>query len=172
MRASLLVVTIVVGAIMLAGCGPQLTPEEKVEVLRSQYSAELTSLTVLQDPQNEEAEPAADKEGGAAELDTTGLDLDQPALRTDVVLDILVSTTSQDYLSGITIDLQHVDGERNEKSLQNLWVDTSSLIRGGGTQVSHVLEDVDYVAGDGFWVEVRSPVGIEERPDYREFSMP
>jgi hypothetical protein len=95
----------------------------------------------------------------------------QPAVSTDVVLDMLISTTSQEYLPGITIDLQHVDAERKEKDRRTLWVDTSGLIRGGGAQVTHVLENVDYETGDGFFVEVRTPVPPEDRASYREFAI-
>ncbi|MDX1384118.1 MAG: hypothetical protein R3190_10775 [Thermoanaerobaculia bacterium] len=161
-----LILAVVVVAV--AGCGPQLTPEEEIELLRSQYTAELTSITVKQDPGSGAAEATAGEEPPDVD-DAAGLDLDQPPVRTDVVLDILVSTTSQDYLPGVTIDVQHVDAERREKDLRRLWVDTSSLVRGGGTQVTHVLEDVDYEVGDGFHVEVRSPVGEDERAEYREF---
>ena len=156
-------------ALWIAGCGPQLSPEEKIELLRSQYSAELTSITVKQDPE----EDAGAAEGVAdGEIDVADLDLDQPPVRTDVVLDVLVSTNSQEYLPGITIDVQHVDSDKKEKDFVRLWVDTSALLRGGGAQVTHVLEDIDYQPGDGFWVEVKSPVAAEERADYREFSIP
>lgn len=149
-------------------CGPRLTHDQEIEILRSQYTAELKSLSVVQDPATAEVDQAA--EGAEDEADeAAGLDLDEPPVRTDVLLDILVSTTAQEYLPGITLDLQHVDANRNEKGRDLLWVDTSGLVRGGGTQVTHVLEDVDYAPGDGFWVEVRTPVPPDLRPLYREF---
>ena len=147
------------GLVLLAalGCGPKLTPEEQVELIRSQYTAELKSLTVRQDPVTAGGDEG---DGGLA----------SPAVRTDVILDILISTTSQEYLPGITIDLQHVDAERKEKGRRTMWVDTRGLVRGGGTQVTAVLENIDYQTGDGFFVEVRTPVQAEERGEYREFA--
>ncbi len=38
------------------------------------------------------------------------------------------------------------------------------------TQYTHVLEDVPYEEGDGFFAEIRHPVPAEERHLYREFS--
>ncbi|HVR28770.1 MAG TPA: hypothetical protein VMS86_04485 [Thermoanaerobaculia bacterium] len=166
-------------------CGPQLTPEEKTELIRSQYTAELKSLTVKQDPlsvmDDETSEAVADAtaaeaEGAspaaAAELDPAA-DAEPaaaaPPVRSDAILDILLSTTSQQYLPGVTLDLEHVDAARRVKDRRSLWVDTSSLGRGPGIQITHVLENVDWEEGDGFFVEVRTPIPPEERADYREF---
>ena len=155
-------------ALLVVGCGPRLTPLEELELLRSQYAAELKSMSVLQDPDSGDASEGEQEDSLEA---PAGLDLDQPPVRTDILLDILVSTTAQEYLAGVTIDLEHVDGERNVKSARRtLWVDTSTLVRGGGTQVTHVLEDVDYEPGDGFAVEIRNPVPEAERAEYREYS--
>lgn len=186
-------------------CGPKLTAEEQTELIRSQYTAELKSLTVKQDPlaagsaepmgealagaaaaDAEGIPPAAPEsapagaetaaEGGATEAagDETGGGVDAaitaaPSVRSDVILDILVSTTSQEYLPGVTLDLEHVDADRRVKDRRTLWVDTSNLVRGGGMQVTHVLENVDWEEGDGFFVEVRTPIPATERADYREF---
>jgi hypothetical protein len=207
-----------VGALLLAasGCGPRLTPEEEIERLRSQYTAELKSLTVKQDPvapavdvatgatgeAGDEAAAGATPSPSAPEIDAsaqtaeTAEDLAEgetpetsivrdpaapgatpaeiatiagPQVRTDVILDILVSTTSDEYLPGITLDVEHVDAERREKDRRTLWVDTSALVRGGGTPVTHVLENVEWDEGDAFYVEVRTPVPAEERASYREF---
>ena len=92
-----------------------------------------------------------------------------PAVRSDVIHDILVSTTSNEYLPGVTLDVEHVDADHEEKDRRTLWVDTSGLVRGGGTQVTHVLEDVDWQTGDAMYVEIRSPIPPEERAEYREF---
>ena len=206
------------GAVALVGlllpaalaCGPKLTPEEEIELVRSQYTAELKSLTVKQDPfaaaggepmgepeagamaadaegaaqaasQMEAApaeaapEGAADGAGAEGDAETPGV-MDAtmaaaPPVRSDVILDILLSTTSQEYLPGVTLDLEHVDADRRVKERRTLWVDTSSLVRGSGIQVSHVLENVDWEDGDGFFVEVRTPIPAEERADYREFEV-
>jgi hypothetical protein len=179
-------------ALWALACGPKLTPEEQVELLRSQYTAELKSLTVKQDPvaatASDSGVPAGSGEAAAGETaippDASGeptgdeaaslaaetpaedaaasgavAQAPGPAVRTDVILDILVSTTSQEYLPGITIDVEHVDADRKVKDRRTLWVDTSTLVRGGGTQVTHVLE-------------VRTPVPAELRAEYREFQSP
>lgn len=177
---------------VVAGCGPQLSPEEEVEAIRSRYTAELQSLTVKQDPTTESqdlspesqdppqsaegalgedeagGEPAAAAELGEAEAEQTPA---ERPVETDVILDILVSTTSDEYLAGVTLDVFQVDAEEREKDRRHIWVDTSDLLRGGGTQVTHVLEDVDYEPGDGFYVEVRTPIPPDERAEYREFEL-
>ena len=84
-------------------------------------------------------------------------------------LDILVKHDSFEKLPGVTVDIVQVDGDLNEKGRWLLWVDTSNVERANPTQYSHVLEDIDYVEGDGFTVEVRHPVPEAERGDYREF---
>ena len=48
--------------------------------------------------------------------------------------------------------------------------DTSTVKKANVTQYTHVLEDVLYEEGDGFFAEVRHPVPVEERSEYREFS--
>jgi hypothetical protein len=169
-------------------CGPKLTPEEEIELLRSQYAAELKSLTVKQDPVAAAAPPSAEAmaadgatAGEAPIVPDSAPDAETAAatpgpadalvtdVRTDVILDILVSTTAQEYLPGVTLDVEHVDANRQEKDRRLLWVDTSNLARGGGIQVTHVLENVDWQAGDGFFVEVRTPIPAAERGEYREF---
>ena len=119
--------------------------------------------------ETEEASDAAENEAAGADPSAGVADAPAPAVRTDVILDILVSTTGQKYLPGVTLDVEHVDESRREKDRRTLWVDTSSLVRGGGIQVTHALENVDWEAGDGFFVEVRTPIPAEERADYREF---
>jgi len=200
-------------ALFAHSCGPQLTPEQKTEMLRSQYTAELKSLTVKQDPvagggadtlgeiaadelaaadalhapeasatglepaeaaKTEESDLAADRAAADA-VETAALDASgaaAPAVHTDVILDILVSTTSQEYLPGLTLDVEHVDANRREKDRRTLWVETSGLVRGGGVQVTHVIENVDWEPGDGMFVEVRTPIPTEERAQYREFANP
>ena len=51
-----------------------------------------------------------------------------------------------------------------------LWVDTADLPQATQTQFTHLLEDVDYIEGYAFSVEVRHPIPAAEWADYREFA--
>jgi hypothetical protein len=84
-------------------------------------------------------------------------------------LDLLVRHDSTEKLPGVTLDLIMVDADLNEKGRWLVWVDTSKVERANPTQYEHVLEDLDYVEGDAFTVEVRRPIAESERGDYREF---
>lgn len=198
------VVLVALLSLTALACGPKLSREEEIELVRSQYTAELQSLTVKQDPvlggvpdnataadagaESEAPDVAAEVTGaavqaadaGTAESASVGAETgsaddveaagdETASVRTDVILDILVSTRGQEYLPGITLDVEHVDEERRAKDRRTLWVDTTGLVRGAGTQITHVLENVDWEVGDGFFVEVRTPIPAEERSGYREF---
>ncbi len=56
-----------------------------------------------------------------------------------------------------------------EKARRRLWVDTSGIDKGVEVQVTATVADLDYQPGDGFHVEVRHPIPVAERGDYREF---
>jgi hypothetical protein len=127
-------------------CGPRLTREQKVELLRAQYTASLESLVVNQDPVSA-----------------------PPVVRADAVLDIRVSTTAEEYLPGVTVDIEHVDAQRRHKDRDTVWVDTSTLVRGEAVTVTRLLENVDWDTGDGFSVEVRRAIPAEDRAAYKEF---
>ncbi len=154
------------GVLLCWACAPPLTPEEEVSNLRMQYEAELKSFTVTQEPQT------ADVSEGEDEETDDGVEAPAPTVRSDALLDILVSTTATERLPGITVEVQQVDAAGKEKATGLLWVDTSTLGRGNGVQVTHVLEDITYDAGDGFWVGVRSSIPASEYGKYKEFSAP
>jgi len=128
---------------LLAGCGP--SAAERVEQARSRYQAEVNGWVVDQDPST------------------------MPP-RQSVLLDIVVHHDSAEKLPGITLDLTQSGADRKEKRRWKVWVDTSSLEPGPGTQVSHPLRDADVQPGDRFRVEVRHPVPAEERGEYKELS--
>jgi hypothetical protein len=130
-------------------CGPRLTSAETIELRRSLYRAELRSLAVKQDP------VAA---GAGA-----------PAVRSDAILQVVVTTAGQQDLPGVTLDVRQVGADRHVKERRQVWVETAGLGRGGETRVTHVMENVDWDAGDGFVVEVRTPIPAAERAAYREF---
>ena len=134
-----------------------------MELRRARYTATLQSLTVQQDPQP--VDPAIAASGVAAQQAP-------PKVRTDAILDVMVTTTSDEPLPGVTIDVEHFDASRRAKSRSTVWVDTSRLSNGQSTQVSHVLENVAWDTGDTFTVSVRTPIPEAERADYREFGVP
>jgi hypothetical protein len=178
---------IVIGFAMLLGCRP-MSPIDRLEAQRGQYTVELTSFILEQEPldvliEASPSEPDAaleetteegtegGTEEGTAEDTEEGTDelAVEPMLRTNVVLDLLVSTEG-DPLPGISVDFEHVDANRNMKERRLLWLETAELVKGVGVQLSAVVDDVDYQEGDGFHVEVRSPVPEAERSEYRELA--
>lgn len=157
-------------------------PAERIAEARAGYTAKLNGYTVDQVPLagaeppalEAAAEPDAEAAVGedeAGELAETAEaeTLAEVPLRQDVILDILVSRSGHEALPGITVDVTQVDPQEEEKATWKVYLDTSGLPRGPGTQMVHRLEDVDYVDGDGFFVEVRTPVPAAERGEYREF---
>ncbi|HVS16220.1 MAG TPA: hypothetical protein VMV46_20065 [Thermoanaerobaculia bacterium] len=156
---------------LLAGC-TQLSPEEQVESVRAETTVELLSFAISETPVEE---PDAAAEEAAAEVAEEPAEPAEPAsepaaaVRTDVILDLLVSTNANEPLSGITVEYEHVDAAETVKDRRRLWLDTANLVRGAGAQLSLVVEDVEYQEGDGFSVSVRTPVPEAERSEYREF---
>jgi hypothetical protein len=126
------------GVLALAACGGD--PVQRLEARRARYDATLQSFVLR------------DAAGGGQE----------------VLLDVLVRHAGGEPLPGITLDVSMVDARRQEKARRRLWIDLPPAVGTGGTQLSLVLTDVDYQPGDGFWVEVRSPVPAAERGEYRE----
>jgi len=120
-------------------------PIADIEARRARYSASLGGFVVREYP--------------AAE---------QGAARQEILLDVLVQFDGREPLDGLTLDLSMADGAGREKARRFLWVDVTGLGKGPGRQYSLIVDDLPYQAGDGFWVEVRSPVPAAERGEYRE----
>lgn len=159
-----------VAAVLLtvAGCA-QKSPLEQLVENRGRYSAEVNSFYVDQVPVEMEMEPEPE---GELEGEPEGEEPMEPApieVRQRVTLDILVRHDSLEKLPGVTLDVTMVDSSQNEKARWLVWVDTASVERANPTQYEHIVEDVDYVEGDGFNAEVRHPIPEAERGDYREF---
>ncbi len=154
-------------ALALAGCEAK-SPEEKVAGLRARYKAQMNGFVVQEEPVVVDvAEVVEGSPGGGADAATEAV---TPVMRQKILLDILVQHDSNERLPGVTVDISMVDAAKTEKGHWRLWVDTSKLQKANKTQLSHVLEDVDYTEGDGFFVEVRHPVPPEERGEYKEFA--
>lgn len=176
-------------AATLAACAEQ-SPEERVTALRAEYEAELNSFQVIEEPLApapatapvEEAaaappgtEPTAGDEGIAPPIGEAAAEPEPPAadpeVRQDVLLDIVVhNRSSDDRLPGLTLDVEQVDVQLEPKTSYRIWVDTSNIAPGAEGAVSHRLEDIDYVEGDGFNVQVRQTILPEQREEYRELS--
>lgn len=149
-------------------CGPK-SPEERVAKSRSYYQARLLGFIVEAEPVLAEPSAESGEELPSEEpMDTAAADVGEGEametaeatvpIRQNVRVDILLQHDSPDRLSGITLDIEMVDANKVPKNVWKIWVDTKALAKGTGTQFGHLLEDVDYVEGDGFGVEVRSPV--------------
>lgn len=161
---------VVVTLFLLAACAG----EGGVAEARAGYIAEMGggvgSFRVLAPAVAEEAtegevDTVADADAEAADEAAAPA---EPAMST-VLLDFLIHNEGSGTLDGVTVDLTIADADGNEKERHLLWVDTTGLTKGSQRQVAHELTDVAYVEGDGFHVEVRHPIPMEERGDYREF---
>ena len=165
--------------LFLAACGGG-TPEEQVARLRGMYSARLNGFLVQEqtaaEPEmmpEEGAEGAAAMEPAAEPMEGEGEAMEPiqtPPANPNIMLDILVQHDSPEILPGITVDISMADADGNEKGAWKAWFDTSSVRKANIRPYTHVLEDVPYVEGDGFFAEVRHPVPAEEYGDYVEFS--
>ena len=167
---------VALGVLLSLGWGcRQLSPLEELERIRSSYTAELSSFSVRQQPvageeseaETEGVEPEADAEDVAAGEATEEM---EPAVTSDLMLDILIGTESDETIDGLTIDFELVDANEQLKERRLLYVDTSQVMKGSAIQTTVVVEDVDYVEGDKLTAAVRSPVPPAERGSYREFA--
>lgn len=148
--------------LLLAACAG----EGGVAGARAGYIAEMGSFSVVQAPaMAEEATEDAEAEAEATEEAAAPT---EPAMVT-VLLDFLIHNEGSGALDGVTVDLTIAGPDGNEKERRLIWVDTAGLTKGSQRQVAHDLTDVAYSDGDGFHVEVRNPIPMEERGDYREF---
>jgi hypothetical protein len=171
-------ILLILGLLLASGACQKLSPEEKVEKTRSQFSVQASPFSIRETPlsppeDQEDLDEAIDERAGgvADETEETddGYSDDQPLVRKDVLIDVLVGTESSEPLPGLTLDVDHVDADRQLKRRYLYWIDTSSVIKGSNIQVTVVIEDVDYQEGDAFSVSIRSPVPADERSGYREF---
>ena len=165
-RQDVALALIVAVALLASACGGG----GGVAETRAGYIAQIQSFAV-QAPAGDEA-MAADDASADTEADVEGEgEGDMPAepALVNVMLDILVHNEGSGTLEGITVDLTIADPDGMEKERRLLWIETAGLIKGSQSQVVHELSDVAYTEGDGFHVEVRHPIPMEERGDYREF---
>lgn len=185
------VVLLVLGG--LVACTPS-SPEEKVAATRTQYMVTLNAF-FPQEPPVEETMPelldAGDEEEGASidlvamepvDGDTEGVDGDADSMAVDenvvdsgpktvgILLDLVVRFDGTDPLDGLTLDISQADPFEKEKATFRHYIELGSMVKSETKQVSFVLEDVDYVDGDLFSVNLREVVAPGDRAEYREFA--
>lgn len=158
-------------AAALAAACAQPSPGERASALRAGYTAELNGFIVREEPiAVPEAVPVEEAAAGAPEAAPE--DAAAPAVRQDVLLDVLVRNDNRDgRLPGLTLDVEQADARREVvKTSYRIYVDTSAIAPGTERAVSHTLRDVDYAPGDGFAVEVRQAIPAEMVDQYRELA--
>jgi pentapeptide MXKDX repeat protein len=187
-----------VAATLLAVACAEPSPEEKVAAQRALYTAQLNSFSVVEEPVADatvmgEGEMPGDEMSGdqmsgdempGDEMSGDEMSGDEttdagdeavaavmPAVpvHRNVLLDILLQNTGKTSLPGITVDITQVDASKQVKATWKAFLEIPNLAFGTTEQVAYMLEGVDYKEGDGFNVEVRSPVPAAERGDYAEF---
>jgi len=144
-RSPLAAATLACVALAATACSDD--PVARVERQRAHYQASLSGFVVREYPPND----------------------GQPG-KQEILLDVLIAFDGREPLEGITLDLSMADGAGREKARRALWADVSGLERGGSRQLTLVVDGLPYQAGDGFWIEVRSPVPESERGSYRELA--
>jgi len=173
-------------AVALAACGLACAgpgkPADRIEMVRALYSAEVTGFVVERPAgAGQPAAPASTPAESAPPVDSaaqpetapspTGDEsslVAPPAAVADVRLDLRLSHSPGDELSGLTLEVGLLDTAGAEKEHYRIWVDAAGMAS-GEKRVSNRLEDVPYVEGDRFVASVRSPVPAAERSLYKEF---
>lgn len=159
-------------AVVLAGglsiaCTPK-SPEDEVAEIRALYKAKLNGFIIEEEPI---AVPEVEvEEVGDPEAVEEAPVVEPPPVHQRVRLDLLIQHDSYDLLPGVTVDISMGDSAGEEKDHWRVWFDTSEVGKASVTQFTHVLEDIAYKEGYGFYAEVRNPIPVEERNEYREFA--
>jgi hypothetical protein len=143
--------------------------------VRSLYKARLNGFIVREEPVGGVEEVVVTEISAEEQVEEV---IEEEALESfepvpvvqEVLMDILIQHDSAEKLSGLTVDISMVDGQGNDKGHWRIWFDTADIPKATPTQFTHILEDIGYVEGDGFFVEVRQPVPASEYGAYKEFS--
>ena len=157
----------VLAAALTLGCAAK-TPEEKVAGIRALYSARLNGFIIEEEPL-----PVTEvemEEPGDAEVPEEDVMIEPIPVRQQARLDVLIHHDSYDLLPGVTVDISMANSAGDEKNHWRVWFDTSDMGKASITQFTHILEDISYEEGDGFFAEIRNPIPVDERKEYREFS--
>jgi hypothetical protein len=144
------------------------SPEDKIADIRALYSARLNGFIIEEEPI---AVPEVEaEEVGDAEVVDEALVVEPTPVRQLIRLDILIQHDSYELLPGVTVDISMANSAGEEKGHWRAWFDTSKVVKANVTQFTHILEDMAYEEGDGFFAEIRKPIPVEERSEYREFA--
>jgi hypothetical protein len=159
----------VLATALAVGCAGK-SPEEKVAGIRALYSARLNGFIIEEEPLPV-AEVEIDESADAEVLEEEVM-IEPTPIRQQARLDILILHDSYELLPGVTVDISMANSAGEEKNHWRVWFDTSDVGKASVTQFTHVLEDISYEEGDGFFAEVRNPIPVDEWEEYREFSEP
>jgi hypothetical protein len=158
---------VVVASGLSLACAPK-SPEDKIADIRALYSARLNGFIIEEEPI---VVPDVEVvEVGDAEAAEEALVVEPTPVRQIIRLDLLIQHDSYELLPGVTVDISMVDSAEQEKGHWRAWFDTSEVVKANVTQFTHILEDMAYEEGDGFFAEIRNPIPVEERSEYREFA--
>ena len=168
-------------ALSIFACA-QKSPEERIAEIRSRYAVEVNQSGFVATPRvpevsaMEEGTDGGAADGGDAPASGEGSEGEEKAAALqepegyDILVDLILSTSSRDTIPQLTVDIVHLDSSETEKARWPVTMDTSTLVRGPGVQMTQKLEEVDYVEGDIFYAEIRSDVPAAERGAYPEFA--
>ena len=172
-RWSIVCAAVLFLGLALTACGPS-SPAEKTAQTRSLYKARLNGFVVEEEPIIEapigEIEVPAEEVEAVEETLEEQADFEPVAISQRVLLDILIQHDSNEKLPGVTVDISMAAADGQEKDHWRVWFDTSDIEKANVTQFTHILEDVSYEEGDGFFAEVRQGIPEEERSEYKEFA--
>ncbi len=185
-RDRLVALGLALAALSLFAC-TQKSPEERIADIRSQYAVEVNQSGFVATPRlppvpdsvegmdgeaaGEGEDPVTDEESMEEEMAAAmAAELQEPE-GYDILLDLILSTSSRELLPQVTVDIVHLDPSEQEKARWPVTMDTSGLLRGPGIQVTQKLENVDYEEGDIFYAEIRANVPAADRGSYPEFSL-
>ena len=168
------VVILALALVGLVACAPG-DPVAQVQKARADYEVALNGFYVeppaAPEPEEESAEEG-DAEAEPVEGEGEGESAEEAPLPVGpsiLNMDLLVSTTGDNTLEGITVELEHVDAAREVKSVRQVWLDTTGVSKGVSATKALKVEIDDFEPEDAFSVEIKVPVPAEEISNYREF---
>ncbi len=150
---------------------------EKVEEMRSKYAVKLNSWIVKEDVAQETfeqedttTEEIDGEETKAAEGEENQETQEAVPKKVTVLLDFLVRHSNSEPLPGITVEVYQMDKNKQKKREFKIYLPTEDLLPNISKQITYELKDIELEDGDGFAVEIISPVPPEQRGEYKEFN--
>ena len=169
------IVSLLATAVVVSTACSSKSPEEKIAQIRSLYKARLNGFIIEEEPlpvelAETEVVDVEDQATDVVEAIEEEIVAEPPPVRQRARLDLLIQHDSYDRLPGVTVDISMANSAGEEKGHWRVWFDTADVGKATVTQFTHILEDISYEEGDGFFAEIRNPIPPEERSEYREFS--